>query len=59
MSNTKICEKCRYKNSWDCEDLYYRRVDCKDFVLEWAYLTDEEQNAVRNALEHIIEEQGE
>lgn len=56
MSNTKICEKCRYKNSWDCEDFYYRRADCKEFVLEWAYLSDEEKIAVKSALERKLEE---
>jgi len=57
VSNTEICEKCRYKNSWDCEDGYYRRPNCEEFVLEWHYLTDKEKTIVKQALESKLEEE--
>lgn len=44
------CEYCRCRNSWDCDDGYYRRKNCSDFKLDWDMISDEDKEAIRNFL---------
>lgn len=44
------CEYCRYRNSWDCEDGYYRVENCSNFELDWSMISDEDKKAIRELL---------
>ena len=34
-----ICDYCKFRNCWDCED-NYRTEDCSSFVLDWDTLPE-------------------
>jgi len=46
-----VCEHCRYRYSWDCDDgLPYPKRGCDDFELDFATLTSKQQKAIRRIL---------
>lgn len=46
-----VCEHCRYRHSWDCDDgLPYPPRGCDDFVLDFETLTKKQQKAIRRIL---------
>ena len=55
-----VCEHCKYRNSWDCQDDYYRRKNgCESFKLDFDTLTKKQQKAIRRILAHEEELLGE
>jgi len=53
------CEYCCYSNSWDCGDEWNRRKNCDSFKLDFDRLTDEQKEAVRNAIRNILNKDNE
>lgn len=47
MSDKCICDHCKFRYSWDCDDgLAYPRGGCKSFELDWETLTPNQQKAI-------------
>lgn len=47
------CEHCEYRNSWDCEDEYYRVSNgntCDNFKLDFNTLTDKQKKTIQHIL---------
>ena len=48
-----VCDHCRYRFSWDCDDgRPYPRKGCDEFELDFETLTKKQQKAVRRILSH-------
>ena len=48
-----VCEHCQNRNSWDCQDDYYRpKNGCEYFKLDFDTLTKKQQKAIRIILIH-------
>lgn len=48
-----VCEHCRYRHSWDCDDgLAYPKNGCDNFALDFDTLTDKQKRAIRRILIH-------
>ena len=46
-----VCEHCRYRHSWDCDDgLAYPKGGCDNFRLDFDSLTDRQKKAIRRIL---------
>ena len=46
-----VCEHCRYRNSWDCDDgRPYPVSGCENFELDFSTLTKKQQKAIRRIL---------
>lgn len=46
-----VCEHCEYRNSWNCDDGYNRRIGgCEEFRLDWNTLRNNQKNSIRNIL---------
>ena len=46
-----VCEHCRYRFSWDCDDgRPYPRKGCEDFELDFRTLSEKQQKAIRRIL---------
>lgn len=51
MSDKCICDHCKFRYSWDCDDgLAYPRGGCKSFELDWKTLTPNQQKAIMRHL---------
>ena len=52
-----VCDHCRYRFSWDCDDgLPYPRKGCEDFELDFSTLSKKQKKAIRRILIHEDEE---
>lgn len=46
-----VCDHCKSRFSWDCDDgMAYPRGGCGSFSLDWATLTEKQQEAIRRIL---------
>ena len=51
MSKESVCENCKYRYSWDCDDgLAYPKNGCKDFELDFSTLSKKQQKSIRRVL---------
>ncbi len=48
-----VCEHCRFRFSWDCDDgLPYPKKGCDSFELDFKTLSKKQQKAIRKILAH-------
>ena len=45
-----ICEYCKYRFSWDCEEGYISYPDCESFTLNWESLSDDKRDLIEAIL---------
>lgn len=46
-----VCEHCKYRYSWDCDDgLAYPKGGCSDFVLDYSTTTDEQRKRIKELM---------
>ena len=51
------CDHCRYRNSWDCEDGYNRKRDCKEFELDFDTLSNKQKKVIQRILNREDDEE--
>ena len=52
-----VCDHCRFRHSWDCEDGFAMpKKGCDSFELDFDTLTKRQQKAIRKILSHEDEE---
>ena len=51
-----ICDHCKSRNSWDCEDEWNRRKNCEYFDLDFQTLNKKQQKTIRKILSREDEE---
>ena len=47
------CDHCRGRNSWDCDDPYYRVSEhnmCENFDLDFSTITDEQKETIQKII---------
>lgn len=53
-----VCDHCRYRYSWDCDDgRPYPKGGCDEFSLDFSTLTEKQQKTIRKILAHEDEEE--
>ena len=45
-----VCQYCRYRNSWDCDENYHPKEGCDSWALDEYTLTDKQKKHIKNAL---------
>lgn len=47
----QVCEHCKYRHSWDCDDgRPYPKGGCDDFELDPGTLTNKQKKAIKRVL---------
>jgi hypothetical protein len=46
-----VCEYCRYRNSYECDDGWNRRSNCSEFELDWNTLSNKDKRTIQKILE--------
>ncbi len=45
------CDHCRYRHSWDCDDVWNRRKSCSEFELDYSTLSDKQKKTIQKILD--------
>ncbi len=54
-----MCEYCKYRFSWDCEEGYVSYPGCESFTLDWGSLSGGERDLIEAILKGILKGVGE
>lgn len=52
MYENTMCQFCKFRNSWDCEENYcnYPKEGCDNWSLDESTLNDKQKKHIKNAL---------
>ena len=45
-----MCEYCKYRLSWECEERYASYPSCESFSLDWCLLSDKQRSLIEAIL---------